>query len=190
MVEYARAAESRVLQMKRVGILAMFIAAVVAAACVRHDNSGSSTPTKYVTDSANVIDQSSRNQLEATLTALKQRDKIDFAVVTVGSTGDQSARDYSLALARERSNQIKNENNIAGLLLLVAVEDRNWHIQVTRNLEDELTSDVLTKLSPPMTDSFRQKAYGEGILKYVNAVISKLAELRSSGKITPSKPGA
>lgn len=176
--------------MKRVGILAMFIAAVVGAACVRHDNAGSSTPTKYVTDSANVIDQSSRNQLEATLTALKQRDKIDFAVVTVGSTGDQSARDYSLALARERSNQIKNENNIAGLLLLVAVEDRSWHIQVTRNLEDELTSDVLTKLSPPMTDSFRQKAYGEGILKYVNAVINKLAELRSSGKITPSKPGA
>lgn len=215
MVEYARAPELKVLQMKRVGILAMFIAALAATACVWHDNSGSSTisantgnqtrkasvvttvpsptppaPTGYVTDSANVIDQSSRNQLVATLTALKQRDKIDFAVVTVGSTGNQSARDYSLVLARERTNQIKDENNTGGLLLLVAVEDHNWHIQVSHNLEDELTNEVLTKLSPPMTDSFRQKAYAEGIIKYVNAVISKLAELHSSGKKKPSKPAA
>ena len=211
MVGYARAVELRVLQMKRVGILALLMAAVVAAACVLHDNPGSSTasentskqnlkdsvvatvasptpptaPAGYVTDSANVIDQSSRNRLEATLTALKQRDKIDFSVVTVGSTGNQSARDYSLVLARERADQIKDENNTAGLLLLVAVEDHNWHIQVSRNLEYELTNGVLTKLSPPMTDLFRQKAFGEGIIKYVNAVNSKLGELHSSGKIKP-----
>lgn len=198
--------------MKRVAVLAMFIAAIVAAACVSHDNSGSSTTsentsnqnrqatvattvatptppalTGYVTDTANVIDKSSRNQLEATLTALKRRDKIDFAVVTVGSTGKQSARNYSLVLAHERTHQIKDENNAGGLLLLVAVEDHNWHIQVSRNLEDELTNEVLTKISAPMTDSFRQKAYAEGIIKYVSAVISKLAELHSSGKIKPFK---
>jgi uncharacterized membrane protein YgcG len=211
---YAQASELEVPQMKRVAIVAMFIAAVVAAAFVWDNKSGPLTvsqktnartqqsnavattvaspspqaTTAYLTDSANVIDQSSRNQLEAALTALKQRDKIDFAVVTVGSTGNQSVRDYSLVLARERNSHIKDENNIGGLLLLVAVEDHKWHVQVSRSLESKLTNEILTTLSQPMTDSFRQRRYGEGIIKYVNVIISKLAELHSSGKGKAATP--
>jgi uncharacterized membrane protein YgcG len=130
----------------------------------------------YVTDDANIIDESTRRELENTLAALKERKKIDFAVVTVKSTGAKSAFDYSLDLARERkSNSI--EENVSGLLLLVAVEDRNWHIQITRNLEPHLTNDLLTKLSAPMTDSFRQNRYSEGVLKYVTAVIAELEQI-------------
>ena len=130
----------------------------------------------YVTDDAKVIDESLRKQLETKFAALKERKKIDFSVVTVRTTGDKSARDYSLALARERkSNSI--EQNVSGLLLLVAVDDRNWHIQISRNLEVSLTNEVLTELSAPMTDSFRQNRYGEGILKYVNALIAKLEQI-------------
>jgi|SRR5215213_2559560 len=129
--------------------------------------------TGYVTDEAKVIDESSRKQLETTLAAFKERTKIDFAVVTVKSTGDKSARDYSLALARERKDK-GFEENVSGLLLLVAVDDRNWHIQISRNLEVQLTNELLTKLSEPMTDSFRQHRYGEGILQYVHALIAQL----------------
>jgi len=130
----------------------------------------------YVTDDAKVIDESLRKQLETRLAALKERKKIDFSVVIVRTTGDKSARDYSLALARERkSNSI--DQNVSGLLLLVAVDDRNWHIQISRNLEVSLTNDLLTELSAPMTDSFRQNRYGEGILKYVNALIAKLDQI-------------
>jgi uncharacterized membrane protein YgcG len=129
--------------------------------------------TGLVSDDAKVLDESTRRQLETTLAALKEGKKIDFSVVTVKSTGAQSARDYSLALARERK-QNNSEENVSGLLLLVAVDDRNWHIQITRNLEASLTNEILTDLSTPMTDSFRQKRYGEGIVKYVNAVIAKL----------------
>ena len=129
--------------------------------------------TGYITDEAKVIDEASRKELETTLAAFKARKHIDFAVVTVKTTGNQSAFDYSLALARERkANSI--ENNVSGLLLLVAVDDLNWHIQISNNLEDELTKEILTNLSTPMTDSFREKRYGEGIIKYVNAVIAEL----------------
>jgi len=130
----------------------------------------------YVTDDAKVLDESTRKQLEAALAALKERKKIDFSVVTVRSTGDKSASAYSLDLARKRkSNSI--ERNVRGLLLLVAVDDRNWHIQITDNLQKDLTKEILTNLSTPMTDSFKQKQYGEGILKYVNALIAKLDQL-------------
>jgi len=130
----------------------------------------------YVTDEANVIDEAVRKQLVTTLAALKERRKIDFSVVTVKSTGDKSVADYSLALARERKTD-SIEANVSGLLLLVAVDDRNWHIQITRNLEPRLTNEILTNMSTPMTDSFRQKQYGEGIRKYVNAIIEKLDQL-------------
>ena len=89
----------------------------------------------YIIDEANVIDESSRKQLETTLAAFKARKHIDFAVVTVKTTGEQSVRDQSLALARERKSN-SGEENVSGLLLLVAVDDHKWHIQITRNLED------------------------------------------------------
>jgi len=131
------------------------------------------SPNGYVTDEAKVLDESTRKQLETTLAAFKQRKQIDFSVVTVRSTGDKSAFDYSLDLARKRKNN-SIEKNVSGLLLLVAVDDRNWHIQITNNLEKDLTKEILTNLSTPMTDAFKQKQYGEGILKYVNALIAKL----------------
>lgn len=192
--------------MKRLAIIAMLIAAVVAAACgwrnksTTSENSGGKTQQAsavstgaassrpgYVTDSANVMDQTSRNDLESTLAALKQRKKMDFAVITVGSTGTKSARDLSLDLARERSSNVPDGRDNGGLLLLVAVNDRHWHIQVSRNLEDKLTNEILTTLSQPMADSFKQNRYSEGIIRYVNAIISKLAELDSSGKGKPPK---
>ena len=132
--------------------------------------------TEYVTDDAKVIDESTRKQLETTLTALKERKKIDFSVVTMKSTGSTSVRDYSLTLARQRKKD-SIEENVSGLLLLIAVEDRQWHVQITRNLEVKLTPEILTDLSTPMTDSFRQKNYSEGILKYVNAIIAKLEQI-------------
>ena len=131
----------------------------------------------YVDDAANVIDGPSRQELENTLAALKKRKKIDFSVVTVASTAKDSAFDYSLALARERKSKRNDKTVVAGLLLLVAVNDRNWHIQITRNLETDLTKEILTKLSEPMTDSFQQKRYSEGVMKYVNAVIAKLDQI-------------
>jgi len=132
--------------------------------------------TGYVTDDANVIDEATRKQLATTFAALQDRKKIDFSVVTVKSTGDKSVFDYSLALARERRKD-SIEANVSGLLLLVAVDDRQWRLQITRNLEPHLTNEILTNMSTPMTDSFRQKQYGEGIRKYVNAIIEKLDQL-------------
>jgi len=102
----------------------------------------------------------------------------------VGSSGNKSASDYALDLARERQRHIYDAQ--AGLFLLVAVNDRKWHVQITRNLEDKLTPEILTTLSQPMIDSFREQRYGEGIVKYVNALISKIAELRSSEKAKPA----
>lgn len=179
--------------MKRVAIiLALSVASAAVVSCNRartHQSTTIASTTanpspvaaiEYVNDTAKVIDGSSRQQLETTLAAFRDRKNIDFSVVTVASTGDKSAYDYSLTLARERKSNSTDKTATAGLLLLVAVDDRNWHIQITRNLEADLTNEILTKLSEPMADSFRQKHYGEGIIKYVNAIIAKLDRIEVS----------
>ena len=67
----------------------------------------------------------------------------------------------------------------ANVLLFVAVNDRQWRIQITNNLETKLPNELLTDLSTPMTASFKQDQYGEGIEKYVEAVTAKLTDLNS-----------
>lgn len=136
--------------------------------------------TEYVIDDAKVIDEATRKQLETTLAALQEHRKIDFSVVTVKSTGDKSVFDYSLDLARQRKKD-SIVQNVSGLLLLVAVDDRQWRLQITRNLEPHLTNEILTNLSTPMADLFKQKQYAEGIRKYVNAIIEKLDQLDLQG---------
>jgi uncharacterized protein len=182
----------------RAAIATLLIAAVVAAACVGRNKSPSqnvsgggntqqasaastvaanpSPQIEYVTDSANVLDQPSKSQLESTLAAFKRREKIDFAVVTVGTTGNRSIRDYSLDLARKRKTNVPDGRDNGGLFLLVAIDDRQWHIQITTDLEEKLTDPILTALSQRMVNSFKQKRYGDGINKYVDAIITKLEE--------------
>ena len=159
----------------------LIILCVITTISCKTANPSTVRPTVYVTDEANVIDEATRKQLETTFASLKERKKIDFSVVTVKTTGDKSARDYSLALARARKGD-SIEKNVSGLLLLVAVDDRNWHIQITQNLEPHLTNETLTNLSTPMTDAFKQKQYAEGIRKYVNAIIEKLDQLDIPGQ--------
>ena len=164
-------------------LVALSIVTFATVSCNRFESASTVASTsqaaaiRYVDDTAKVIDEPSRQELETTLAALKKRKKIDFSVVTVASTGKTSAYDYSLLLARERKSHSNDKTAIAGLLLLVAVDDRSWHIQITRNLEDDLTKEILTNLSKPMQDSFRQKRYGEGVVKYVNTLIAKLDQI-------------
>jgi len=187
--------------MKKVALIVLLL--TINLACVRHKESASPTvaqdvtarpgpvnaaavpsPTSraqftYVTDQANVFDAATRTQLESRLAQLRAKEDIDFAVVTVSTIGGESPFDHSLKLARERGAAIGNRNSNGNLLLLVAVDDRKWHIQISRNLEAELTKEVLTQLSSTMAELFQQKRYGEGITRYIDAIIVKLAELRS-----------
>lgn len=133
---------------------------------------------KYVTDNANVIDAATKEKLATVLNRLKERADIEFAVVTVPTTGDKDIFDYSLSIARGWGIGSK-EGEKNGLLLLVAVNDRKWRVQVSRHLEgdmpDGLSGEIARqRLVPP----FKQNDYGKGINDFVQATIATLAEKR------------
>ncbi len=132
----------------------------------------------YVNDYANILDDTTRNSLERTLNELKQRSEIEFAVVTLDTTGEHLTFDYSLALARGWGVGPRDTNVGGGLLLLIAVRDRRWHIQVSRNLESDLPDDIAAELGGRMTAPFQQGKYNEAITACVQSTVARLAERR------------
>lgn len=133
---------------------------------------------KYVTDNANVIDAATKEKLATVLNRLKERADIEFAIVTVPTTGDSDIFDYSLSLARGWGIGSK-EGDKNGLLLVVAVNDRKWRVQTSRHLEgdmpDGLSGEIARqRLVPP----FKQQDYNKGISDFVQAMVATLAEKR------------
>ena len=135
-------------------------------------------PIGYVNDYANILNQTTRNNLERTLTELKQHSEIEFAVVTVDTTGEHSTFDYSLALARGWGIGPGDRSVGGGLLLLIAVTDRRWHIQVSRSLEGDLPNDVVAELGDRMRLPSQQGRPDEAVTTCVQAIIAHLAQRR------------
>ena len=135
------------------------------------------TPTGWVNDYANIIEPATRERMETMLANLKTRADVEFAVATVRTTGGQPIFDYSLAVARGWGiGSSEGEKN--GLLLLVAVDDRKYQIQVSRHLEGDLPDGLVGEIGRRMRDQFRQNRYSEGMMLAVQTFIATLAEKR------------
>jgi uncharacterized protein len=133
---------------------------------------------KYVTDEAGVIDAGTKERLATILNRLKERADIEFAVVTVPTTGDADIFGYSLALARGWGIGSK-EGEKNALLLVVAVNDRKWQVQVSRHLEGDMSDGLAGEIARQrLVPQFRQNNYGQGISDFVQATIATLAEKR------------
>lgn len=131
-------------------------------------------PVGFVNDYAHVIDYETRQRLEAKLSRLRERGKVEFAVATVETTGKQNIFDYSLAVAR--GWRIGSKETGDGLLLLLATRDRKWHIQLSRSLEPVLTQAELSEAGASAHALYREGKHGEGIDKCVDGLIAALAE--------------
>ena len=135
-------------------------------------------PTGFVNDYANVFDVDSKQRLESLLGKLRQKANIEFAVVTVETTNGQPIFDYSLQLAKEWGVGPKDTRQGGGLLLMVAVKNREWRLQVSRSLEKDLPDEVCKELGDQSTELYQQGRYDEGIEKYVEAIIDRLEEVK------------
>jgi uncharacterized protein len=133
---------------------------------------------KYVADEAGVLDAATKERLATVLNRLKERADIEFAVVTVPTTGGADIFEYSLSLARGWGIGSK-EGEKNGLLLVLAVNDRKWQVQVSRHLEGDLPDSLVgqiarQRLVPPL----RQGNYSQGINEFVQGAVATLAQKR------------
>lgn len=138
-------------------------------------------PQAPVNDFANVIDDPTEQRLNSRLKKLQAEQNIEMAVVTIKTTGGQDIFNYSLAVARGWGIGSKEDNN-PSLLLLVAIDDKKYFTQVSRDLEGYLPDGVVgqiqrEKLVPP----FRQGRYAQGINDTIETYITTLEEKKAKG---------
>jgi uncharacterized protein len=135
-------------------------------------------PFTPIVDNAHVIDANTKLKLESIYKNLKERADIEFAVVTVPTTGDQDIFDYSLAIARGWGIGSK-EGEKNGFLLVVAVNDRKYFTQISDHLEGDLPDGAVGQIQREhLVPNFRRGDYSRGIYDTVQAYAATLAQKR------------
>ncbi len=165
------------------GLLAALL--ICLAACVNVARAQTTTqppipkpdPPRLVVDYADVIDSATEQRLETILENVQQRAGIEFAVVTVKTIGDKDVFDYGLAIARGWGIGPANGEK-EGLLLLVAVDDHKYNIQVSRHLEGDLPDGMTGEVNRRMRPFFREGDYGRGVTEAVNTYVATLGKAR------------
>ena len=137
-------------------------------------------PTGFVNDYAGVIDAGTKQQLETKLKDLRDTTSpsVEISVAVVKTTGERDIFEYSLAVARGWKIGSKDDDNPSALLF-IAIDDRKYYTQVSRDLEDELPDGTVGALQRQyLVPEFKKGNYGKGISDTIDAYI---ATIRNKG---------
>jgi uncharacterized protein len=142
-------------------------------------------PQGYVSDFANVVDASSKNQLEAYCAVVEQSTGVQMALVTLPSLQGEPIEDVANTLFRAWGVGQKGKNE--GILLLLAVNDRRSRLEVGYGLEpilpDGLTGSILREMRPAL----RQKDYGDAMMAAAQTIGNTIAQAKNV-KLTATLP--
>lgn len=122
-----------------------------------------------VTDSTGTLSASDRADVERISRALEASDSTQIVLLIVPSTGGRPIEDYALETARRNGIGQAGKNN--GVLIVVALQDRNVRIEVGTGLEgrlpDGLAGEIIRR---EMIPEFKQRRFGRGCVGAVRAV--------------------
>lgn len=167
-------------------LAAMVLLAFASAVFPQSGTSDVPANTGFVNDYANVIDANTKSALEKRLKDLRDGTaaKIEIAVLTVRTTGGKDIFDYSLAVARDWKIGSKEQDN-PSLLLVVAIDDRKYFTQVSRDAEGDITDGLAGQIQRQyLVPAFKQAQYGKGINDTVDAYIRRFGEVRGFDPVT------
>ncbi|WP_131668210.1 TPM domain-containing protein [Psychrobacter pygoscelis] len=126
-----------------------------------------------VVDQAGILNPQEKQRLQAQLRNIYNQGLAQAAVVIVPSTKGVPIFDYSLQAAERW--QLGEADTDDGLLILVAVNDRDMYIQSGYGLEGVLPDAALNRIiRDDITPYFKQGQYGEGLIAGVNRIEERL----------------
>lgn len=133
------------------------------------------TNYKYINDYTGLIDESHTKSIISIGKELEDKTGAQAVVVVIDSTNDTPIENYALNLFRSWGIGEKDKDN--GLLILLAIEDKHWRVEVGRGLEgaipDALSNRVMTSISKP---KFVEGNYGAGLLEGYSTFCDLIAE--------------
>ena len=126
-----------------------------------------------VIDQANILNPQEKQRLEVQLRSIYQQGLAQAAVVIVPTTNGVPIFDYALKVAEKW--QLGNKDIDDGLLMVVAVNDRDMYILTGYGLEGVLPDSAVNRIiREDITPLFKQNNYGAGILAGVGALQTRL----------------
>jgi len=137
--------------------------------------------TQPVNDFGKVIDPESAAKMDELIRSL-QRASGDVVVVATIDTfmpyGD--IREYAVKMFENGGRGIGQKGKDNGLLILLAVKDRQVWVEVGYDLEEFITDGYAGELSRKvMVPEFRNGNYGAGLLAGLSRIASRIAERRN-----------
>jgi uncharacterized protein len=137
--------------------------------------------TELVNDFAGVVDPQSKQELEAVIRSLQDAsgDSVIVAVIdTVEPYGD--IREYAVKMFENRGRGIGQRGKDNGILLVVAIKDRDAWFEVGYDLEQFVTDGFAGETTRQvMAPHFRQGEYGRGLVAGVSRIVGRIAEGRN-----------
>ena len=137
--------------------------------------------TQPVNDFANVIDEPSKQTMESLIRSLQQASGDVVVVATVPTFkpyGD--IREYAVKMFENHGRGIGQRGKDNGLLILLAVNDRQVWVEVGYDLEQFVTDGFAGETSRQyMAPEFRRGAYGPGLLTGLSRIVARVAQGRN-----------
>jgi len=118
--------------------------------------------TSFVTDSANLLTQEQRIEIEQDLQNFEQQTSDQIVVLTINSLEGDTIENFGIEVAKK--NQVGDKDKDNGVILIVSKEDQDVRIEVGQGLEEYLTdakSSYIIRHS--IIPEFKQDKYYEGI---------------------------
>ncbi|MDF1592544.1 MAG: TPM domain-containing protein [Desulfobacterales bacterium] len=132
-------------------------------------------PARYVVDLAGIIDAETETKLNGYMQELEQKTTAQFVILTIESLEGESIEDAALKVAHEKW-KLGRKGKDNGLLLLVAVKDRKYRIEVGYGLEGVLPDSFVGSVGRDhLVPYFRKGDYSKGIFAAALALTWKIA---------------
>jgi uncharacterized protein len=151
----------------RIKIFSLFLILIVFFPSVYAQDIPTIKP--YVNDFAGVLSQAEINSINSLAGEIERNTTVQIAVLTVNSTQPLDIDTYATQVFR--ANGIGNKDNNNGLLIVAAITDRQWRIEVGYGLEgtinDAKAGDVGRTYLVPY---FQQGEYGTGLYMAVQSI--------------------
>jgi len=131
-------------------------------------------PTDYVNDFAHVLDQTTVAQVDNICLQLDQKAKAQIAVVTINTLDGADIEGYAVALYKQWGIGSKATDH--GVLILLAVQDHKYRIEVGYGLEPILTDGKVGSFGREAVPLLRQNDYNGAVSLMTSRVADVIAQ--------------
>lgn len=127
-----------------------------------------------IIDNAGVIDTATEAGLNRWLLELEKKTTAQLRILTVESTRGRDLHSYALDVAK--ANRLGKAGEDNGVLVLIAVKDRRYRIEVGEGIEDTIPDLFCDRVARKyFVPNFRQGNFGMGIYQGTIALAQKIA---------------